>query len=80
MLVHTVEQVLYGAAVGSINAVIWYCFTSLFVRPFYPALVELPIAKFFLIRDCSHIPELVRFEYEQTFAANSSLREKLKSI
>ena len=74
---HTVEQVVYGAAFGSLCAVAWFAVTHWVLSPaFFPYLASTRAAEFFLLRDLTDIPHVVWFEYVN--ARNEALK-RLKS-
>ena len=74
---HTVEQVVYGAAFGSLYAVAWFAVTHWVLSPaLFPYLASTRAAEFFLLRDLTDIPHVVWFEYVN--ARNEALK-RLKS-
>ena len=74
---HTVEQVVYGAAFGSLCAVAWFAVTHWVLSPaLFPYLASTRAAEFFLLRDLTDIPHVVWFEYVN--ARNEALK-RLKS-
>lgn len=74
---HTVEQVVYGAAFGSLFAVAWFALTHCALSPaLFPYLASTGAAEFLLLRDLSDIPHVMWFEYVN--ARNEALK-RLKS-
>ena len=65
---HTTFQVVVGAFVGIALGIGWYYFVNYHFIKFVPYLIEHPLAKFFLVRDYSAIPHLLRFQYETEYA------------
>jgi membrane-associated phospholipid phosphatase len=65
---HTPFQVLVGSLVGIATGVIWFIFSEAFLRPLFPYLESLPIAKYFYVRDTAEIGNVMRFEYENVLA------------
>jgi len=61
---HTAEQVLVGCAIGTVIGGIWFFITEQLLSPLFPYLENLPIARYFYVRDTSEIGNLMRFEYE----------------
>lgn len=58
---HSREQVIVGAAVGLIAGLVWhtlYCF----MRPTLLRILEWRIARYFYVRDCSHVRDVLRAE------------------
>ena len=65
---HTVEQVLAGLAVGSSVAVVWFVGYAKGVRPHIRGWVGHPVCRYLMVRDCSHLEDVIAFEYEVTLA------------
>ena len=61
---HTLEQVLAGLVVGSAVAVVWFVLYASIVRPRIGGWVSHPVCRYFMVRDCSHLEDIVAFEYE----------------
>ncbi len=62
---HTWEQVLVGALVGFCSSVSWFVLDSFVLKPhLYPILEETQLAKYFYIKDSSHIENLLKTEWE----------------
>jgi dolichyldiphosphatase len=62
--VHSIEQVIAGAVAGVCCAVVWHALGNGCVRPLYRWAEDTKIAKLFLLRDSSDIPNVMRHEYE----------------
>lgn len=60
---HTVSQVVWGSAIGSLSATVWFLVTQYVLTPLYPTIAAWRLAELFLIRDCSTIPNIMWFEY-----------------
>ena len=74
---HTVEQVVYGAAFGSLYALAWFALTHWVLSPaLFPYLASTGAAEFLLLRDLTDIPHVTWFEYVN--ARNEALK-RLKS-
>ena len=74
---HTVEQVVYGAAFGSLCAAAWFALTHWVLSPaLFPYLASTRAGEFLLLRDLTDIPHVVWFEYVN--ARNEALK-RLKS-
>jgi len=65
---HTIAQVVVGAFVGTALGCVWYYFVNYEFMKYVPFLIELPLAKFFLIRDYTPIPRIIHFQYESEYA------------
>mmetsp|Transcript_22948 Transcript_22948/g.64484 ORF Transcript_22948/g.64484 Transcript_22948/m.64484 type:complete len:215 (+) Transcript_22948:75-719(+) len=62
--VHTWAQVIVGAMVGAMTAVVWYAAMVRIVRPrIFPWLQTLSISRCFYIKDNSHVPNVLEFEF-----------------
>ncbi|XP_004344390.1 dolichyldiphosphatase 1 [Capsaspora owczarzaki ATCC 30864] len=61
---HTSLQVVVGAFVGAAAAAAWHHITNRWLRPCFPHIQRWRIARYFYIRDSSHIPNILRFEYD----------------
>jgi len=63
---HTVEQVVWGSVIGAVFALVWFVVTQYLLTPFYTPIANWRISEFFLLRDCSPIPNIMWFEYVNT--------------
>lgn len=75
---HTTKQVLVGNIFGMSFALIWFILTEYILRSFgvFKLIVESSLAKFFYLRDCSYIPNIIKVEYMNW----DSLSSKQKKI
>jgi len=73
---HTIPQVVVGAIFGTMLGCVWYYFVNYEFIKYVPFIIELPLAKRFLIRDYSSIPRLIRFQYENEYAEAKRWRER----
>ncbi|CAK4079238.1 unnamed protein product [Aphanomyces euteiches] len=69
---HSVAQVVVGAAVGAGTGILWYIVLENIAMPLFPTIASWDISKLLFIRDCSHIPDMVEFQYE-------AIQKKVKS-
>jgi len=61
---HTPNQVLVGGTIGAVCGALWAVLMhTWFERVLYPWLESLPICEYFLIKDSTHIPNVLQFEY-----------------
>lgn len=70
---HTVAQVFAGAALGLVLGAIWFWIVNNMLVNYFPAIEENAICRFFYIKDSSHIPNVLKFEYDNVRAARKKL-------
>jgi len=76
---HTLNQVVWGAAIGSVVSLIWFVLTQFVFAPLFPMFVHSKLGEFFMIRDSSLIPDVLWFEY--TISRNEArVRSRKMSI
>jgi len=75
---HTVDQVIAGAWIGSLSALVWFLITKYCLTPFFQTIQGWRISEYLLIRDCTPIPNIMWFEYVSTRseAANRKKKER----
>ncbi|PWA49894.1 dolichyldiphosphatase 1 [Artemisia annua] len=67
---HTVGQVFAGAGLGIVVGVAWFKFVNGYVKDvWFLRIEESFLGRWFYIKDTSHIPNLLEFEYENARAA-----------
>ncbi|XP_041998532.1 lipid phosphate phosphatase gamma-like [Salvia splendens] len=66
---HTVAQVFAGAALGIALGGGWFWVVNNWFRCHFPAMEESAIGRLLYVKDTSHIPNVLKFEYENTRAA-----------
>lgn len=67
---HTVGQVFAGAGLGIVLGVAWFRFVNGYVKDvWFLRIEESFIGRWLYIKDTSHIPNLLEFEYENARAA-----------
>nr|GFA43153.1 lipid phosphate phosphatase gamma-like [Tanacetum cinerariifolium] len=67
---HTVGQVFAGAALGIVVGVVWFKVVNGYIKDvWFLRIEESFIGKWLYIKDTSHIPNLLEFEYENARAA-----------
>eukprot|EP00850_Spirogloea_muscicola_P022342 SM000289S10408 [mRNA] locus=s289:26730:28027:+ [translate_table: standard] len=66
---HTLSQVMAGACVGLAGAILWYTAVERVSPTLFPWLETLPLFRYLCVRDSTHIPNIVRFEYEAVLAS-----------
>ncbi|EPS61783.1 hypothetical protein M569_13007 [Genlisea aurea] len=73
---HTVAQVLAGAALGVFLGGGWFWVVNNLLRRHFPAVEESPLGRFLYLKDTSHIPNVLKFEYENARAARRHVSYK----
>ena len=68
---HTRAQVAAGAAVGAAAGALWFEFVEAALRPRFAALAATPLARALLIRDATHVRDVLAVEYAATLAARA---------
>jgi len=76
---HTWGQVLWGAAIGSVFGTLWFALIHNVLTPFFPIISSWRISEYFMIRDCSLIPNILLFEYTCTRAEARNRNRKSSS-
>eukprot|EP00899_Mesostigma_viride_P012541 jgi/Mesvir1/21288/Mv21681-RA.1 len=71
---HSLEQVLCGFALGSLVSLIWWVVTEKVLVPIFPAIESWSICRYLLIKDSSHVPGVVEFEYKNSVNVRPSKR------
>ncbi|KAK6779598.1 hypothetical protein RDI58_021782 [Solanum bulbocastanum] len=66
---HTVAQVFAGAALGAVLGGAWFWIVNNVLSGLFPAIEESAFGRFFYVKDTSHIPNVLRFEYENARSA-----------
>ncbi|KAG5674014.1 hypothetical protein PVAND_004007 [Polypedilum vanderplanki] len=80
LMYHTLSQVIVGAIIGFMTALIWFVFVHSILTPYvFPKIVSWRISEILLIRDTSLIPNIVFFEYTATRQeSRARLRKNMK--
>ena len=73
---HTVAQVFAGAALGIVLGAAWYWVVNYVLHDYFPAIEESAIGRWFYIKDTSHIPNVLKFEYDNARAARKNVESK----
>ncbi|KAK9068463.1 hypothetical protein SSX86_012577 [Deinandra increscens subsp. villosa] len=66
---HTVAQVFAGASLGIFLGCVWFWVVNSRIKRVFLAIEESSIGRLLYIKDTSHIPNLLEFEYENARAA-----------
>ncbi|KAL6958658.1 dolichyldiphosphatase [Sarracenia purpurea var. burkii] len=73
---HTVGQVYAGAALGLVLGIGWFWVVNYLLRNYFPAIEESAFGRMFYVKDTSHIPDVLKFEYENARAARKHVSYK----
>ncbi|XP_010553010.1 PREDICTED: lipid phosphate phosphatase gamma, chloroplastic-like [Tarenaya hassleriana] len=73
---HTVAQVFAGATLGAVLGATWFWFVNSVLYPYFPAIEESTLGRTFCIKDTSHIPDVLKFEYDNARAARKNVASK----
>lgn len=68
---HTVAQVFAGATLGILVGGGWFWVVNYVLFPYFPAIEESAIGRYFYIKDTSHIHNVLKFEYDNARAARN---------
>ena len=82
---HTVSQILAGGTLGCLLGAAWYFLMDIVVSPWFPWLEDTAICRYLRIKDSSHIPDVIGFEYRNSREArrtseNSSSRTSSEKL
>ncbi|KAL3536300.1 hypothetical protein ACH5RR_004761 [Cinchona calisaya] len=73
---HTAAQVFAGAALGAVLGGVWFSVVNSGLRCFFPVIEESAFGRLFYVKDTSHIPNVLKFEYENARAARKHVSYK----
>ncbi|KAK7267641.1 hypothetical protein RIF29_20319 [Crotalaria pallida] len=65
---HTVAQVLAGTALGVFLGAAWFWVVNNVLYLYFPLIEESVFGRMFYVKDTSHIPNVLKFEYEKARA------------
>ncbi|KAL8217003.1 hypothetical protein R6Q57_023840 [Mikania cordata] len=66
---HTVAQVFAGAGLGFLLGGLWFWVVNSLLQGLFPVIEESFFGRWFYVKDTSHIPNLLKFEYDNARAA-----------
>lgn len=69
---HTVAQVYAGGLLGLLLGSLWFWFVNSVLIHTFPMLESTPLCEYLCIKDSSHIPDVLRFEYQNAIAARKT--------
>ncbi|CAL9195973.1 unnamed protein product [Musa hybrid cultivar] len=70
---HTVPQVTAGATLGLVLGAAWFCIVNTMLVDYFPAVEESAIGRFLYIKDSSHVPNVLKFEYDNARLARKKI-------
>ncbi|CAM8910439.1 hypothetical protein QQ045_033109 [Rhodiola kirilowii] len=73
---HTVVQVFAGATLGIVLGVLWFWVVNTKLYCYFPIIEESALGRMFYIKDTSHIPDVLKFEYDNARAARKKFECK----
>ncbi|PIN10528.1 Dolichyl pyrophosphate phosphatase [Handroanthus impetiginosus] len=73
---HTVGQVFSGAVLGAVLGGAWFWVVNNLLWCRFQAIEESAFGRFFYVKDTSHIPNVLKFEYENARAARKHVSYK----
>ncbi|KAL6277727.1 hypothetical protein ACE6H2_021328 [Prunus campanulata] len=73
---HTVAQVLAGSALGVFLGALWFWVVNSVLYSYFPVMEESWFGRAFYIKDTSHIPNVLKFEYDNARDARNKLAAK----
>ncbi|KMZ58578.1 Long Chain Base 1-Phosphate Phosphatase [Zostera marina] len=74
---HTVGQVFAGATLGLVLGVAWFWIVNTRLIKVFPTIEESAMGRYFYLKDCSHIPNVLQFEYENARNARLKMMKKI---
>ncbi|KAK9920856.1 hypothetical protein M0R45_029396 [Rubus argutus] len=73
---HSVAQVFAGSALGVFLGGLWFWVVNSVLICYFPAIEESAFGRYFYIKDTSHIPNVLKFEYDNARAARNKMNAK----
>lgn len=70
---HTIGQVLAGAGMGIVLGAVWFWIVNSLIYCYFPAIEESAFGRRFFIKDTSHIPNVLKFEYDNARASRRNM-------
>jgi dolichyldiphosphatase len=68
-----IVKVFAGAALGLILGAGWFWIVNTMLVEYFPAIEESAIGRWLYIKDTSHIPNVLKFEYDNARAARKKV-------
>ncbi|KAJ7547231.1 hypothetical protein O6H91_08G075900 [Diphasiastrum complanatum] len=76
---HTTSQVVAGFCAGLIMGSLWFLTVNMLIAPLFPSIENTRLARALYIRDSSHIPNVMLFEYNNSIAARKQASQAAES-
>ncbi|KHN48317.1 Dolichyldiphosphatase 1 [Glycine soja] len=76
---HTLAQVFAGTALGVFLGAVWFWVVNSVLYPYFPVIEESAFGRWFYVKDTSHIPNVLKFEYDMARAERRKLASNSKS-
>ncbi|KAA8516526.1 hypothetical protein F0562_016968 [Nyssa sinensis] len=73
---HTVAQVFAGATLGVVLGAVWFWVVNSLLKKYFPVIEESAFGRMFYVKDTSHIPNVLKFEYDNARAARKHVSYK----
>ncbi|KAB1202842.1 Lipid phosphate phosphatase gamma, chloroplastic [Morella rubra] len=73
---HTIAQVFAGAILGMFVGAVWFWVVNSVFSAYFLAIEESAFGRKFYIKDTSHIPNVLKFEYDNARAARKNMASK----
>lgn len=70
---HTVGQVFAGAGLGTVLGGLWFWIVNNWLYLYFPMIEESVLGRMFYVKDTSHIPNVLKFEYDNARAARRDM-------
>ncbi|KAL2622572.1 hypothetical protein R1flu_002777 [Riccia fluitans] len=66
---HSVAQIIAGSIIGLALGAIWFVIVNKYLVKFFPVIEGTALCRYLCIKDSTHIPSVLRFEYDNCRAA-----------
>ncbi|KAG2690234.1 hypothetical protein I3843_09G174900 [Carya illinoinensis] len=73
---HTIAQVCAGAILGIVLGSLWFWVVYSVLSPYFPAIEESAFGRMLYVKDTSHIPNVLKFEYDNARAERKKVSSK----
>lgn len=73
---HTPAQVFAGAILGVFLGALWFWLVNSVFSLYFPAIEDSAFGRIFYVKDTSHIPNVLKFEYDNARAARKDMASK----
>lgn len=74
---HSVAQVVAGAILGTLLGGFWYWVVTRVLVDYFPLIEDSSFGRRFYIKDTSHIPNVLKFEFDNARAARKNATSKI---